>query len=139
MLEEPVFAVGSVEAFQPGLPVRDLGEEVEVIAHEAVGHDLDAGELGHAPDDAAESFFLDFVEPDLTAAGTGHDVVAVGLQWSFAEDAAPPTGPRTRGRIEACFGIHADELLFEREGLRIRRLGGFHDGTVIGKFEESIN
>jgi len=36
----------------------DGGEDMEVIAHDAVGEHLDAAEIGDAPEDAAEGFFL---------------------------------------------------------------------------------
>jgi hypothetical protein len=54
-------------------------------------------------------------------------MIAVGLQRPLAQNAPPATGPRTRARIEASFGVNADELFFERKRLRFRRLGRIHD------------
>ena len=103
-----------------------LGQQMEMIAHEAVGHDLDAGELGHAPEHPPQRLLFDLIEEHIAAASARHDMVTIGLQRSAPEDAPPAARPGTRAGIEAGFGIHADELFFDREGLRISRLSRFH-------------
>jgi hypothetical protein len=54
-------------------------------------------------------------------------MIAVGLQRPLAQNAPPATRPRTRARIEASFGVHTDELFFQRKLLRFRGLGRIHD------------
>jgi hypothetical protein len=76
--EEALFAVGAVEAGDPGGAMGDGGEEVEVVAHDAEGEEVDAGEVCEAVEDAAEGFFFGGVEEEVAAAGAGHDVVEVG-------------------------------------------------------------
>ena len=56
--EEALFAIGAVEASDPGGAMGDGGEEVKVIAHDAEGEEVDAAEVGDAVEDAAEGFFL---------------------------------------------------------------------------------
>jgi hypothetical protein len=44
-------------------------------------------------------------------------MVAVGLKRPLAKNAPSAAGPGTRAGIETGFGVYANELLFEREGL----------------------
>jgi hypothetical protein len=67
-----------------------------------------------------------FLEEDITAAGAGHDMVAVGLERPLAEDAPAAAGPGTRGRVGSGFGIDAEELRFEGKRLKINDLGRVH-------------
>jgi hypothetical protein len=120
--EEVAFAVGAVEASDPGGAMGDGGEEVEVIAHDAEGEEVDAAEVGDAVEDAAEGLFFGGVEEDVAAAGAGHDVVEVGLEGGGAEDAFAAAGPGPRGREEGGFGVDGEE------GVWGGRVGGMRDG-----------
>jgi hypothetical protein len=130
--EEALFAVGAVEAGDPGGAMGDGGEEVEVVAHDAEGEEVDAGEVSEAVEDAAEGFFFGGVEEEVAAAGAGHDVVEVGGEGGGAEDAFTAAGPGTRRGEEGGFGVDGEEWV---RGGRVGGKGagwGFHGGRVAG-------
>jgi hypothetical protein len=138
--EELAFAVGaSFEAGHPGGPVGNGGEEVEVVAHDAVGEELNSAEIGDAQEDTAEGLLFGVIEEDVTAAGARHDVVEVGLEGEWAEDAFSATGPATaRRRIPGGFGVDGEEGVGVVRGLSFGGLRRFH-GARLAKNGVRIN
>ena len=139
MLQQLGFAIRPLKALQPRLPMRHLGQQVEMIAHEAVSHHLDARELRHAPDHAPQRLFLSVIKEHLAPTGARHHMVTIRLQRPLAQDAMPPTRPRPRAGIEPGFRIHADKLFFEWERLGIRGLGGLHGAENGSEFHPCNN
>ena len=79
MREQSLLAICTRETLQPDLPLGHLDEGMEMVAHDAVGDEADAAEIGHAPEHTTESLLFDVIQEDLAAAGAGHDVVGVRL------------------------------------------------------------
>ncbi|MBV6501795.1 MAG: hypothetical protein CJBNEKGG_04314 [Prosthecobacter sp.] len=126
VVEEAELTLGAGEALEPDVLSGDLEEGMEVVAHDAVGDETDTAELAHFPEETTEGLLFDVIEEDITAAGAGHDMVAVGLEGPLAEDAPAAAGPGTRGRVGGGFGIDAEELRFEGKRLKINDLGRVH-------------
>ena len=93
MFQQLHLTIRTLKALQPCAAMRHLGEQMEMIAHEAVGHHLDTRELRHAPDHPAQRLFFHIIKEHLAAAGARHDMVAVRLQRPLAKNAMPPAGP----------------------------------------------
>lgn len=134
MAEELALAVGAFEAGHPGGPMGNGGEKVEVVAHDAVGEELNSAEIGDAPEDAAEGLLFGVIEEDVTAAGSGHHMVEVGLEGEWAEDAFSATGPATaRRRIPGGFGVDGEEGGGVVRGLSFGGLRRFHGERLAGE------
>ena len=72
----------------------DFDEEVEVVAHEAEGEDLDAAEMGVLAHQAGEVLLFDLAEDELSIHHAGHAVVeaaggiGMGLEASCSHEAS---------------------------------------------------
>jgi hypothetical protein len=110
------------------------GKEVEVVAHDAVGEELNSAKIGDAPEDTAEGLLFGVIEEDVTAAGARHDVVEVGLKGEGAEDAFAAPGPATaRRRIPGGFGVDGEEGVGVVRGLYFGGLRRFHGERLAGE------